>query len=95
MKAGVPASSGCDQLVPVIATLYSQVSLANSGGATAYEVTLCYPDDADPARGLVSILSPLGAGLLGLRAGETAVWRSFGREQSARVLAVRAASPAP
>ena len=37
-------------------------------------LTLCYPGDAEPAAGLISVLSPVGSSLLGLRAGDTARW---------------------
>lgn len=59
------------------------------GDAPAYELTVCFPEDADPARAHVSVLSPVGSSLLGLRAGETARWRMpDGREGAARILAV-------
>lgn len=35
---------------------------------------LCYPEDADPAQGRISVLSPAGVAMLGLPAGATAHW---------------------
>jgi regulator of nucleoside diphosphate kinase len=50
---------------------------------------LSYPTDADPARGRVSVLSPVGASLLGSRIGSVVRWRSpNGDESAAEVLAL-------
>lgn len=58
-------------------------------GGLPYRLTVCYPDEADPAHGLVSVLTPVGANLLGLRAGQVAHWRlPNGQEGAARILAV-------
>ena len=38
------------------------------------ELSLVYPWDEDRFHGQVSVLSPLGVALLGLRAGESATW---------------------
>ena len=58
---------------------------ANAG----HKVTLCDPDDAEPSQGFISVLSPLGASLLGLRAGDVARWRTpVGQERMARIVDV-------
>jgi regulator of nucleoside diphosphate kinase len=62
-----------------------------SGDAEGQRRTLvvCYPADADADAGRVSVLSPLGAALLGHRAGETVSWRTpDGREHLTRIEAV-------
>ncbi|MES3002626.1 MAG: GreA/GreB family elongation factor [Pseudomonadota bacterium] len=52
-------------------------------------LTICYPRDAQPAAGRISVLSPLGAALLGLRVGATAHWSApTGERRSAHVIAV-------
>ena len=73
-----------------VVTMYSQVLLARAGeSAPYYKVTLCYPQDAEPSRGFVSVLSPLGTSLLGLRVGDTAQWFSpHGEPKSALVMAI-------
>ncbi|MFT3663693.1 GreA/GreB family elongation factor [Piscinibacter sp.] len=74
---------------PDVVTMYSQVLLRDAGAATPIKLTLCYPDDAEPAAGFVSVLSPLGQALLGLRCGETACWTTpDGRARAARVEAL-------
>jgi regulator of nucleoside diphosphate kinase len=52
-------------------------------------LTICYPDDAEPQAGFVSVLSPVGCSLLGLRVGDVAHWHPpHGADGAARVLAV-------
>jgi regulator of nucleoside diphosphate kinase len=51
-------------------------------------VTVCYPFDAEPERGFVSVLSPIGAALVGMRVGEVCRWCVNGQERSAQVAAI-------
>lgn len=44
-----------------------------------YEMTLAYPRDASPDLGRVSIFSPAGSALLGLKAGQTINWQTSER----------------
>jgi regulator of nucleoside diphosphate kinase len=79
-SAAVPAT---------VVTMYTQVLLQGDTDTAPYKVTLCYPDDAEPAQGFISVLSPLGASLLGLRAGDVAQWRTpLGGERMARIVEV-------
>jgi|SRR6185437_5443588 len=41
-------------------------------------VTLVFPDEADLAAGKISILTPVGAALIGLSAGQSIEWRTPG-----------------
>jgi regulator of nucleoside diphosphate kinase len=53
-------------------------------------VQVVYPGEADPAAGKVSVLGPIGAGLIGLKVGQTIFWPdAAGRERPLTVLAVR------
>ncbi|MDO8408569.1 MAG: nucleoside diphosphate kinase regulator [Phenylobacterium sp.] len=53
-------------------------------------VTLVFPGEADISAGRVSILTPVGAGLLGLRPGQSILWPDReGRERELRVVSVR------
>ncbi|MCX7692618.1 GreA/GreB family elongation factor [Tepidimonas taiwanensis] len=77
------------EVPPGLVTMYSQVLLADAGGGVPRRVTLCYPDDAEPAAGFLSVLSPLGTALLGARVGDEVYWSSpDGRRFGARVLAL-------
>jgi len=59
-----------------IVTMYSTVVVADVPSGRERKLTLCYPPDAEPAAGFISVLSPVGASLLGLRVGEVARWRT-------------------
>lgn len=54
-------------------------------------VTLVYPGEADIAEGRVSVLTPIGAALIGLSAGQSMRWVARdGRERTLMVIAVAA-----
>jgi regulator of nucleoside diphosphate kinase len=79
-SAAVPAT---------VVTMNTQVRLLGDTGTAPGKVTLCYPDDADPSQGFISVLSPLGASLLGLQAGDVARWRTpVGQERVACIVDV-------
>jgi regulator of nucleoside diphosphate kinase len=73
-----------------VVTMYSQVLLQDAaGGGEPYKLTLCYPADAEPAAGFISVLSPVGSALLGLRVGEVARWcTAGGATGAARIVSV-------
>ena len=71
-----------------VVTMYTKLRVASPSGADERSITLCYPPDADPAQGLISVLSPLGTALLGLSVGDTAHW--LGADGKAGELVVRA-----
>ena len=72
-----------------IVTMYSKLRVADPGGGAERSVTLVYPANADAAQGMISVLSPLGTALLGLRVGEVARWRGVdGKEGALQVLAI-------
>lgn len=62
-------------VAPDVITMLTRVRVADLGGGNARSLTLVYPPEADAGKGFISVLSPLGTSLLGLRAGETAHWR--------------------
>ncbi|MCC6249167.1 MAG: GreA/GreB family elongation factor [Rubrivivax sp.] len=57
-----------------LVTLWSEVDLHDPATARRQRVKLCEPAASNPALGFISVLSPLGAALLGLRAGMVARW---------------------
>ena len=74
---------------PDIVTMNSQVLLLDRASGGRNKLTLCYPMDAEPGAGFVSVLSPLGWSLLGLRVGSVARWSTpNGGERAAEVLAI-------
>lgn len=53
------------------------------------DVVLVYPRDADIAQGKVSVLTPIGAALVGLRTGQSITWETRdGRRNVLTVLSV-------
>lgn len=76
-------------VAPNVVTMYSQVLIADGQTAEQRKLTLCYPHDAEPAVGFVSVLSPVGTGLLGLSVGQVARWTTpQGNQASAEILAL-------
>lgn len=59
---------------PDLVTLYSRVRVHDSSQAGPQELTLCYPRDANPQTGFISVLSPVGLALLGRRVGAQVEW---------------------
>lgn len=74
---------------PDVITMNSRLLVRDDATGERRALTLCYPDDADAPAGRISVLSPMGASLLGLTVGATARWRgSSGRPSAVRVLAL-------
>jgi regulator of nucleoside diphosphate kinase len=72
-----------------IVTMYSQFEIEDPATQQIQKITLCYPGDAEPTAGFISVLSPVGIGLLGVKAGSLARWQMpNGAEGSARVVAI-------
>ncbi len=72
---------------PDVVTMYSQVLIEDLASHRRQKLTLCYPADAEPQQGFISVLSPVGASLLGQRLGSVARWRTpQGDECAARIV---------
>ena len=50
------------------------VPLVTQDDGEQRKLTLCYPDDAEPSAGFISVLSPVGLALLGRRVGAQVSW---------------------
>ena len=65
------------------------VNFLDEGSGVRRSVQLVYPAEADIAKGRISILTPIGAGLIGLAEGDAICWPDReGRERRLRVLLV-------
>ena len=74
---------------PDVVTMYSQVMLQDLATGVRSKLTLCYPSDAEPAAGFVSVMSPVGASLVGQTVGSVARWLSAaGDENAAEIVAL-------
>lgn len=74
------------QVPPDIVTMHSKVLVADPETGEQRQLTLSYPQDADAAKGFVSVLSPVGTSLLGLPVGALARWRAPNGEAGAAEL---------
>lgn len=67
------------------------IDFIDKGNGTQRTVQLVYPSDADIEAGRVSILTPIGAGLIGLSRGDAILWPDRqGHERRLRIISVRA-----
>lgn len=82
-----PASS----IPPDVVTMGSFVEFVDEGSNASRTVQLVYPPDADISHGRVSILTPVGAGLIGLREGQSILWPD--REGHRRTLVIKRVRP--
>jgi regulator of nucleoside diphosphate kinase len=57
-----------------VVTMNSRVRIMDLDRGQARTFTLVFPRDADPGRGRVSVLAPIGTALLGYRVGDTIEW---------------------
>ena len=71
-----------------VVTMRSHVDFLDEASGTARSVQLVYPKDADIDAGRISILSLVGAGLIGLREGQSILWP--GRDGLRRMLTITA-----
>jgi regulator of nucleoside diphosphate kinase len=72
-----------------VVTMDSQVLLADLVSRETFALTICYPSQENASAGFVSVLSPVGASLIGRRIGDIARWRTpHGQAAAAQVAAV-------
>ncbi len=64
------------EIPPDVVTMYSQLIVEDVATKKQQKLTLCYPADSEPHQGFISVLSPVGASLLGQRVGNIARWRT-------------------
>jgi regulator of nucleoside diphosphate kinase len=57
-----------------VITMGSVVEFLDDNSDGPRTVTLVYPSDADISEGRISILTPVGAALIGLRSGQSILW---------------------
>jgi regulator of nucleoside diphosphate kinase len=82
-----------DQMPADVVGMQAHVEYRDEGTGAIRRVRLVYPHEADITYGRISVLSLVGAGLLGLSAGQSILWPTQdGRERRLTVLRV---SPVP
>jgi regulator of nucleoside diphosphate kinase len=73
-----------------LVTMHSCVQFIDHDTGEVRTVTLAYPGEEDSRQGKISVITPVGSALIGLRAGATMSWRTLdGRTKRLSVLEVR------
>ena len=73
------------QIPPDVITLNSTVSLIDEESGDEMIYTLVFPEEADISQGKISILAPIGTGMLGYKVGDTFEWDTPGGKRAIRV----------
>lgn len=72
-----------------VVTMGSIVEFRDEARGTSRSVRLVYPHEADTALDRVSVLTPLGAGLIGMRTGHSILWPDrSGADRSVTIISV-------
>ena len=78
-----------------IVCMNSEVEFRDDTTGKVQRVTLVYPAEADISQRKVSVLTPVGTALIGLRSGRSITWETpNGEARQLTVLSVRAPDPA-
>ena len=78
-----------EDMPPNIVTMNCKVEFIDETSGLRRMVKLVYPKDSDIENDCLSILTPMGAGLIGMIAGETIAWPDrSGTERMLRIVAV-------
>jgi regulator of nucleoside diphosphate kinase len=77
-----------------VVTMHSTVEFRDAASGAKRSVQLVYPKDADIEASRISILTPIGAGLIGLRAGQSIIWPDrSGKERILQIERVEQRAP--
>ncbi len=63
-----------EQVPEDVVTMHARCIYLDERLGTQREIELVYPYEADPATGKVSVLTPVGSALIGLRVGQEIAW---------------------
>jgi regulator of nucleoside diphosphate kinase len=74
----VPAQA----IPPDVVTMYAQFIVRDLKLQRRQVLVVCYPADAEPAKGYISVCSPAGMALIGLPVGAIAKWSGPGGEEN-------------
>lgn len=72
-----------------VVTMHATVRFIDEASGKDSKYQLVYPHEADISAGRISILTPVGAGLIGLRAGQSILWPDRdGHERELKIIEV-------
>lgn len=63
-----------EQVPGDVVTMHARCTYIDERLGTQREIELVYPEEANPAQGKISVLTPVGSALLGLRVGQEIAW---------------------
>lgn len=77
------------KISPDVVTMRSVVEFIDEANGADRTVQLVYPREADISAGRISILTPIGAGLIGMKTGQSILWPDRdGRERKLTIVKV-------
>jgi len=83
------------QMRPGVVTMGSEVEFRDDATGLVRRVVLAYPHEANLAEGRISVLTPIGAALIGLSVSQSIEWETpLGERRSLTVLRVGSAEEA-
>ena len=75
--------------VPARTVRMGSTVVFRTNGTSPRRITLVLPGEADIATGRISVMTPIGAALIGLSAGQSILWQARdGREQELSIVSV-------
>ena len=78
-----------DQVPPNVVTMGSRIIYMDESNGISREIELSFPEEADINNAKVSVLSPVGSALIGLREGQVIDWPfPNGKSRRLRVVSV-------
>jgi regulator of nucleoside diphosphate kinase len=84
-----------DRMPDDVVKMHSHVEFLDERTGQRREIQLVYPGAADAEARRISVLTPIGAGLIGMRAGSSITWPDrLGVTRPLKILSVRQPSPA-
>lgn len=69
---------GGSDVTPDVVTMHSCVRVKDLYDDEAMEMTLVFPEEADPDEGRISVVAPIGSAVLGYKTGDTVQFRTPG-----------------
>ena len=81
---------GRDEIANQFVGMNDDVEFRDDTTGRARQVTLVFPDEADISQGKISVMTPVGTALIGLRTGHSITWETpLGETRQLTVISVR------
>jgi regulator of nucleoside diphosphate kinase len=81
---------GRDEIADNFVGMNDDLAFRDDTTGRVRQVTLVYPDEADISRGKISVMTPVGTALIGLRTGHSITWETpLGETRQLTVVSVR------